>query len=413
MNPLRQLYLNLYLLVYALYAFFNKGIAYGYFSEILLLVGLVWVVKDIRHLELPWTPLFKTLVALVLVVCLQMLRSAGGYPLVEVVRDSFVLNYAFFVIIVVYFKDQADYLWQGFYKIYAWLPLVALVSFLLISFVPFFETFVVFGNVPLLLYKYNDLGLHLLMASLLMLMGKIKIKKKYLVANAIIIVYLLLVAAAYNRSGLLAYAMGLGLFFWFSQNESLKAMVQQNLKFLPILVLVALTFYGLTQVKENFQGRKVGLGQLRENVVSIVSTNTDGTLNDNKIWRLTWWAKIVSDAFSSPQFFLVGRGLGMSLAEANEIPGDDDSLRSPHSIHLNYLARFGVPFFLVWMAWAIGLIKQVQAYRHNAQMVFTLSVLLASLVNASFDVYFEGPMGAFPFWTFLGLYFVQQMKEPA
>ena len=35
------------------------------------------------------------------------------------------------------------------------------------------------------------------------------------------------------------------------------------------------------------------------------------------------------------------------------------------------------------------------------------SILLAFIINGSFDVFFEGPMGAFPFWTFVGLLFIE------
>jgi hypothetical protein len=35
-------------------------------------------------------------------------------------------------------------------------------------------------------------------------------------------------------------------------------------------------------------------------------------------------------------------------------------------------------------------------------------VLFAFLLNASFDVFLEGPMGAFPFWTWLGLYLISE-----
>jgi hypothetical protein len=34
--------------------------------------------------------------------------------------------------------------------------------------------------------------------------------------------------------------------------------------------------------------------------------------------------------------------------------------------------------------------------------------LMAFLFNASFDVFLEGPMGAFPFWTWVGLLFVTE-----
>jgi hypothetical protein len=37
--------------------------------------------------------------------------------------------------------------------------------------------------------------------------------------------------------------------------------------------------------------------------------------------------------------------------------------------------------------------------------------LFAFLLNASFDVFLEGPMGAFPFWTWVGLYLLTQDQE--
>jgi hypothetical protein len=33
-------------------------------------------------------------------------------------------------------------------------------------------------------------------------------------------------------------------------------------------------------------------------------------------------------------------------------------------------------------------------------------ILISFIVNASFDVFLEGPMGAFPFWTWVGLLFM-------
>jgi hypothetical protein len=38
-----------------------------------------------------------------------------------------------------------------------------------------------------------------------------------------------------------------------------------------------------------------------------------------------------------------------------------------------------------------------------------LAILTAFIINASFDVYFEGPMGAFPFWTFVGLFYINEI----
>ena len=44
MTPFRKLYLNFYLLVYALYAYFNKGIAYSYLVEKLGMWGFKGVI---------------------------------------------------------------------------------------------------------------------------------------------------------------------------------------------------------------------------------------------------------------------------------------------------------------------------------------------------------------------------------
>jgi len=37
-------------------------------------------------------------------------------------------------------------------------------------------------------------------------------------------------------------------------------------------------------------------------------------------------------------------------------------------------------------------------------------MMMAFLVNASFDVYLEGPMGAFPFWTWLGILYINDSE---
>jgi len=166
-----------------------------------------------------------------------------------------------------------------------------------------------------------------------------------------------------------------------------------------------------TKLEENFQGRKVGLDQLKENALSIVSTDSEGTLNDNKVWRLAWWGKIIQDSFTGSNF-LIGRGLGMSMATIDDIETDEEGLRSPHNFHLNILGRYGVPFFALWVYWMIILIKPIKQ-KQISQYSFTLLIILfVFIINASLDVYLEGPMGAFPFWTFIGLYYIDEMNNP-
>ena len=411
MTPFRKLYLNFYLLVYALYAYFNKGIAYSYLVEILLVIGMIWFIKDLRKVELIWNRSMQLLIAFLVVSVIYIGRGLGKYPIMDIIRDSFMINYAAFVLVLFVMKDHIEYLKQGLYQIYKWYPIVALISFLLISYIPFFEKFSLFGGNPLLLYKYNDMGVHLLITTLLMLNGNIQISKKHAIVNSIIIIYLILVVAAYNRSGMVAFIAGGIIFYLYAKNQRIKNFVKQNLRYLPLLLIVAVSLYASTKVQENFQGRKIGLGQLQDNVVSLLSSNTEGTLNDNKIWRLTWWAKIIEDSYASASNFLFGRGLGMSMAEVNEIVTDDDSLRSPHSIHLNLLGRFGYPFFIAWFLWIYLVLINIRSKTGSQYRTTLLAILTAFIINASFDVYFEGPMGAFPCWTFVGLFYINEFTD--
>lgn len=411
MSALRKLYLDFYMLVFALYAFFNKGIAYSYLAEILLVIGVLILLKDFRKLEIIWDRSMKLLVLFLVVTLVYIARGVGKYPLMEIIRDSFMLNYAIFALILLFFKDQVDYLKEKLFLVYKWYPLVACCSFLCLSYIPFFETFKVFGNMILLLYKFGDMGVHLLISTLFMLNGYIRMSKRFAVINTILTIYIFLVIAAYSRSGMLAYLLGLGVFFVYTKSRELKIFMQEYLRYMPLLLILALGLYGATKLEENFQGRKIGLSQLKENVVSIVSSDAEGSLNDNKVWRLAWWGKIIQDSFSGSNFF-VGRGLGMSMAAVDDIEQDEEGLRSPHNFHLNIMARYGVPFFLLWMYWMYLIMIRIKR-KDISQYSFTLlTILFVFIVNASFDVYLEGPMGAFPFWTFIGLYYIETMKLP-
>lgn len=405
MTALRKLYLDFYVLVYALYAFFNKGIAYSYLAEILLVIGVLILSKDLRKLELVWDRSMKLLVLFLVITGVYIVRGMGRYPFMEIIRDSFMLNYAIFALILLLFKDNLDYLKEKLFLVYKWYPLVACCSFLCLSYIPFFETFKVFGNMILLLYKFGDMGVHLLISTLFMLNGYIRMSKRFAVINTILTIYLFLVIAAYSRSGMLAYLLGLGIFFVYTKSRELKNFMQGYLRFLPLLGILALSLYAATKLEENFQGRKVGLDQLKENVVSIVSSNAEGSLNDNKVWRLAWWGKIIQDSFTGTSNFLMGRGLGMSMAAVDDIEQEEEGLRSPHNFHLNIMARYGVPFFLLWMYWIYLILVRIRRKGISQYQFTLLTILFVFIVNASFDVYLEGPMGAFPFWTFIGLYY--------
>ena len=98
----------------------------------------------------------------------------------------------------------------------------------------------------------------------------------------------------------------------------------------------------------------------------------------------------------------------MSLSETDEAVAEADEVRSPHNFHLTVMARFGVPLFCLWLFWQFQLLKPMFKRQLNSKTLLISTVLLSFIVNASFDVFLEGPMGAFPFWTWVGLLFLTQ-----
>ena len=409
MNNAKKIYLDAYLVILALYIYFNKGIAYSFLSEALLLVGLVFVIREFKQLAIPKNKKSGLLIFFFAIAFLYIIRGKmQQYQWLDVVRDSFIFNYGLFAIIIFFFKDQIPYLLKGIYKIYKWYPLVETVLFLCLTYVPFLADLKVFGSINLLHYKYGDMAVHLFISTLFLLNGKIKLAPRFFIVNAVLIAYLFLISASYSRAGMVCFIISFILFFVFSKNAVLKTQLKYYIKFIPLVLLVALPFYLSTSVKENFQGRKIGLAQLQDNIASLAISDEGSTLNDNKVWRLVWWTKIIDYTFGG-EYFLAGKGLGMGLAQDDDIAMEDNAdLRSPHNFHLNILARFGVPIFLLWCFWLYLHFKQFKQPNLSAMNLVFLCIIIMFLLNASFDVFLEGSMGAFPFWTFIGIYYMNE-----
>ncbi len=158
--------------------------------------------------------------------------------------------------------------------------------------------------------------------------------------------------------------------------------------------------------------REITVEQVVENIGSIFGRSGSDTLDGTKKWRLLWWTKIVDYTFGGP-YFAQGKGFGVNLAESDGFELDiDEGLRSPHNGHLTILARAGVPGFLLWLAihgvwfWTVGSAwwraKLADQRRWMALFAWLSAVWIAGLVNASFDVFLEGPMGGIWIWTVVG-----------
>lgn len=410
MSTIKRIYFDFFVLVYMLYALFNKGIAYSYLSEVVLVLGLLLVLWDIRSYEFPWDRRMLLLTVFASISTLYIGRGIlSGYGLTDVIRDSVIFNYIAFTFIIYFLKDELPYFKERIFALYKWYPLCMCCFFILTSYFPFFNEIVIFGDQRIFLYKFGDMGVHLFISSILLLNGYIVLTNRYLIFQWILIAYLFLIIASYSRSGMISFLIPMGAFFLLTQNKELKAQVFKLIKFAPLIVLLAMPLYLSTNVEENFQGRTLSIEQLKNNAISIFSSGDDGTtLSDNKVWRLVWWAKIIDYTFFG-DYFLHGKGLGMSLADTDlENDSNEGNLRSPHSFHLTVLARFGVPIFFLWLYWMFLHLKKIRDKCISPFMLALLSICLSFLINASFDVFLEGPMAAMPFWIFVGMVYAEE-----
>ena len=407
MELVKNLYLRAYLLVMTLYVFLNKGVAYTYLVEALWLFGILLLLMHRKKVELIWNKTTKLILFFIAISCIYNLRGFAKYDILDLIRDSFIFQYGWFVFILFLFKDKIEQVWETLFFIYKWFPFVALLNFILQYFVPFFETVTPFGGIPILLYKNGDMGVQLLISTLLLLYTFEKKPLKWRVLLSLVIALDFLILASYSRSGIVAFLSSMLCFIYFNKDIQLQSRVRLLLKYLPVILLIVTPIYINIKVTENFQGRSVGFEQIKNNFSSIIGGTTDATSEDNVIWRLVWWAKILDYSFSAPNFF-IGKGLGMSLATDDDIITLDENLRSPHNFHLNIMARFGVLIFLIWTYFLIQVLKPLFKKQLIARRLLIGCILLAFLINASFDVFLEGPMGAFPFWTWVGLYLLSE-----
>ena len=403
MNKILQLYKTIFISTLALYIYLGKGIAYGYFAEFLLLIGILLLIKKRSSVNLMKGRSANILYLLLFINILYLVRGIVHFGFIDTIRDSFILNYIYFVFILLLFQETIAELLQSVFKIYKYYPIV-LFSLYMISLNDFIGNISVFGNVHLLFFKFGDIGVHLFVAFILQLTNLNRYKKPFDLLNYLCIFLLFSVASSYSRSGMLSFIIAFIIFYYFLNDHIVKNQLRNFVKFVPIVFIISLIFLSKFKVADNFQGRTVGVEQVALNFTSIFSTSEEGGLNDNKIWRLLWWGQIIDYTFNGP-YFIAGKGLGISLADDDQILTTDleGDLRSPHNFSLSVLARYGVFIFFTWLYWNILQIRRIKTYNISKLQLVIICIQIAFLFNANFDVFLEGPMGAFPFWVFVGI----------
>lgn len=405
---LKRVYMHFYLVVFALYVYFNRGIAYTYLAELTWLIGILMIIRNWKNYIFPWDRKVALLVGFLCISLIYTIIGLTRYPAMDVVRDGFMFNYMMFALLIPVFKDQFEAFQTGIFRIYKWFPFVVLAGLLLKTKILNHNSPSIFGGIPILEYKNGDLAVQLLITALLLITGKIRYSLRYQFLNAMVVIYLFFLVATFNRGGMLAFLVGLLLFLFYSRKNAALANIKSYIKIVLLLLCLAFPLYLLTNIKDPVQGRDTGIAQLQKNITSIFVKQEKTPLSGNIIWRLAWWTKIVDYTIAGP-YFLTGKGLGINLATADGIKMQDNSLRSPHNFHLNVLARFGVPITVAWLSFLVLVIRGIRKQDAPLEHILYVAVFVSFMVNASFDVALEGPMAAFPCWTFLGMLFYSEL----
>lgn len=194
---------------------------------------------------------------------------------------------------------------------------------------------------------------------------------------------------------------------------------------LALAVPIALLFGSTLSPGEGRQISAEGLSAMVRSVFTEVDDRGLGAMQGTKDWRLRWWSLIAEETFTGPWFW-TGRGFGVNLADVHGFQVHsamaERRLRSPHNSHMTVLARMGVPGLVLWVLLHGALaVRFLAAWRKardagdtflSGLMAWLLCYWTAFVVNSSFDVYFEGPMGAIWFWSVMGLGVAASTLEP-
>jgi hypothetical protein len=411
---INKIYLQLFIFIYLLYIIFNKGISYSYLTELIVIIGIIltlFVNKSQLDIELNTNYIF--LLFFLFVGLIYFIYGVYNFKIKGVIQDSLFFLYVSNVFILTTFLEYYNKIVKFVFNIYKWVPIIGIVNFILQNYSAFFEQFSFFGGIPLMLYKYGDLGVNLIISTILFLEGKYHLNKTMSLFFIILTLINILLVLTYSRSGFIAYSITLFAYYIYSKSD-IKLNLKRNLKYFFFSFLIAIPLYLSFEVKQNFQGRSTGLNQIINNVNSFISNSSEfefnNTLNNNIIWRFAWWSNIINTTINEKMIFS-GIGSGGDLIKDAGVFVEDDKLRAPHSIHLNLLARYGFIFFLVWICWIIYTLRPLFLSKLNGDQYLFALFILAFLINASFDVFLEGPMGSFPFWTFVGLFLLYNKKK--
>lgn len=404
-------------------AFAYVGFANFYVSEIVLAlcVALFVFAPDFRAIFSSYVSLpFLLLAIICLTRTLPYISEYGVYAL----RDGVVYGYVLFAVLMAGCLSKPQTLLKAT-RIYEYATLLAIPGILIMVLTLGLDNIDLPDDAPAQM-KPGDTAVHLTGVLSFFLLGlgrpidkndhrwRALLLRGALAVTVGLTVLLSFWCASLSRGALMAMMLGLGLLFAVGFSRKL-------LTWSAVTVMLLLLISVILDVRITTEYREISARQVVANFVSVFDVDSASivgsdidmeALGATANWRINWWSDIVDYTFFGDMFW-TGHGFGPNMATIDGYQVDaSDALRSPHSVHMTYLARAGVPGLLLWIlsqvTFGIGLvISSLRMQRINASGWLRLNVWvgtywLAALTNASFDVYLEGPQGGIWFWCIIG-----------
>lgn len=404
-------YSFLHCLFFALYAFLGRGFAYAgwppfFVSELLLLFAVPAFFAARRSRDLFLNPVG------VLLLCFTVWQSACMTPFlgtygIDSLRDSVIWGYAVFACAVGAMilrlpraLDIAVQRYRSFARIFLFLgPAMWLATLYLRYWLPVWPG----TSVSIPLIKGGDYDVHLAGIFAFAQQG-LGLTQPWWV--------LVVLAGGFlgvsSRSGLVALLVASAL------SLALRPRAWRILAILGtgLMLILAIEAFDIRLTPQGAP-RELSIGVLSDSLLSVVKESDRTDLEGTKEWRIAWWRQIWNYTFNG-SYFWMGKGYGINLADSDgfQVGTREEPLRSPHNSHLTFLARSGVPGFILWIslqsAWSISMFR---SYIHAKSLglpwcgIFgwLLAYWLAFIIEAGFDVSLEGPMAGIPFWTIFGI----------
>lgn len=406
------------------YAFLGRGFAYlgvppVFVGEMVLLLGVsTWLLTGGTRVFESWISW-----SLVLLIGIGALGTVGWLATygMDALRDGVLWGYGVFALLVGTFLLRGGNRIRTVILVYSrwlpwflvWVPIAMSIHMFWASSIPRWPA----SEVPVLNPKGGDIAVHLSGAMAFLALGLYRLKDARRKGRDIRLEWLLWICLAIGsvtvlagRSALLTLA-STALLLWviWPTKHWIRPVV---IGVLGIVIAIALD--AEFQVADG--ERSVSPQALVQTFESIFRETGEAGHDGTRRWRLEWWVDIWDYTVRGKHFWS-GKGYGVNLADDDgyQVFGyghDGPVLRSPHNSHLTFLARSGVPGFVVWILlqvmFGFALFRAYRRARRRGREdlaklnLWVLAYWWAFMVNASFDVSFEGPQGGIWFWSLFG-----------